>query len=241
MAPESILYGRRHGHRLRASRRALLDEVLPAVAIDLPGKGDLPGEGGRLDLAGLFAALPQGSRPLRYRLEVGFGNGEHLVAQAAAHPEIGFIGCEPFINGVSMCLHHLKQAGVGNVRLHADDARPLMAMLPDAALERVSVLFPDPWPKTRHHRRRFIGPETLDLLARVLAPGGELRIATDHMECGRWMLDHGCRHAAFAWLAEGPGDWRRPPEDESPSRYEEKAQAAGRPCIYLQFRRLRVA
>lgn len=225
---EPMFYGRRHGHRLRAGRQALLQERLPAYEIRLPGADGL------LDPASLFEALPAESR---FHLEIGFGNGEHLVAQARARPEVGFLGCEPFINGVSRCLGHIEAEGVRNVRLYAEDARRLLILLPRGSLERVSLLFPDPWPKARHHRRRFVQPETLDLLARVLAPGGEFRTATDHIELARWMLFHGLRHPAFDWPAEAAADWRRPPADESPSRYEEKAKAAGRACLYLQFRR----
>lgn len=225
MERRRILYGRRGGHRLRATRQAALDDLLPRLALP-------PFNGAPLELAELF------QQPMRaYWLEVGFGNGEHLADQAAKHPDVGCIGCEPFINGVSMLLRHVGERGLDNVRVHADDARPLIEALPDGALERVYLLFPDPWPKSRHHRRRFISRETLDALARVMRAGAELRIATDHMECGRWMLWHVLQHAAFQWLAERPADWRERPGDETPTRYEQKALAAGQPCLYFRFRR----
>ena len=225
LAHRRILYGRRGGHRLKATRQAALDDLLPRFAIPATG-------GSRLDPARLFL------RPMRaFWLEIGFGNGEHLADQAARHADVGCIGCEPFVNGVSMLLRHLGERGLDNVRVHSDDARPLIEALPDGSLERVYLLFPDPWPKTRHHRRRFIARETLDELARVMRPGADLRIATDHMECGRWMLHHALQHAAFDWPAERAADWRRRPENEAPTRYEEKALAAGRPCLYLSFRR----
>ena len=220
-----VLYGRRLGHRLRAGRRELLQDALPKFALTLP-------VGGRLDPDRLFAT------PMRACwLEVGFGNGEHLAAQAAAHPDIGCIGCEPFVNGVSMLVQHLVRQDLKNVRVYPDDARDAFDALPDACLGRVFVLFPDPWPKTRHHRRRFVSRENLDKLARVMMDGAELRLATDHQDYGRWMLHQGLAHPDFEWLAERPGDWRDRPADDSPTRYEAKAQAAGRPCLYLRFRR----
>ena len=222
---ERILYGRRQGHRLRAARRDLLVGELPKYSIALPAAGSL-------DPADLFA------RPMTgYWLEVGFGNGEHLAEQAAKHRDIGCIGCEPFINGGSMRGRHLVERDLPNVRIYADDARDLLDRLPEGVLGRVFVLFPDPWPKTRHHRRRFISTATLDSLARAMGDGAELRLATDHMDCGRWMLRHALAHPDFAWTAEGPADWLQPPADDSPSRYQEKALAAGRSCLYLQFRR----
>ncbi|HYM30662.1 MAG TPA: tRNA (guanine(46)-N(7))-methyltransferase TrmB [Candidatus Cybelea sp.] len=220
-----ILYGRRTGHRLRAGRRDALANLLPAYAIDLP-------ESGTLDPAILF---PRSCT--EYWLEVGFGSGEHVIAQAKANPAVGIIGCEPFINGVSMLLRHLDLERLENVRVHAEDARAVIDVLPPASLSRVHVLFPDPWPKRRHHRRRFIGKPTLDALSRVMRPGAELRIATDHMECARWMLWHGLSHPAFDWLAEGPADWLTRNECESPTRYETKALAAGARCLYFRFRR----
>jgi tRNA (guanine-N7-)-methyltransferase len=211
---------------LRPGRRRLLDTLLPRLRV-----GPLD-DRTSIDLGLLFPALPR-----RLWLEVGFGAGEHLAAQAAAHPEIGIIGCEPFVNGVAALLSLVDRMGLANVRVFDDDARPLLAALPAAAIDRVFVLFPDPWPKRRHHKRRFIAPPTLDALARVMGDGAELRFASDDMDYVRWTLDHVCRHGAFAWTARRPGDWRGRPGDAVETRYEAKARAAGTTCVHLTFRR----
>ena len=170
-------------------------------------------------------------------LEIGFGAGEHLIAQAQAHPDIGFIGCEPFMNGVARLMSDIDARDVRNVRVHADDARDLLDGLPAASITRCFILFPDPWPKSRHNNRRIVSPENLDSLARVLSDGAELRLASDHMEYIRWMLFHILRHGAFEWACRGPADWRSRPADASPTRYEEKALARGDSCVYLRFKR----
>ncbi|MEE2760581.1 MAG: tRNA (guanosine(46)-N7)-methyltransferase TrmB, partial [Pseudomonadota bacterium] len=170
-------------------------------------------------------------------LEIGFGAGEHLIHQAAANPGVGFIGAEPFINGVARVLGEVEAQGLTNIRIHADDARPLLRCLPEASIGRVFLLFSDPWPKTRHHKRRFVTPNTLDSLARILKPGGEFRFASDHAGFQRWTLAHVLAHAAFRWTAAGPGDWRVRPVDAITTRYESKALAAGRRCVYLRFER----
>ena len=158
-------------------------------------------------------------------LEVGFGAGEHLVWQAEQHPGVGLIGCEPYMNGVAKCLAHIERAGVTNIRLFTDDARFVMAALPARSLSRVFVLFPDPWPKTRHHKRRFVQRENLDLLADLMIPGAELRLATDDPSYLPWMVEHACTHPAFDWLAERPADWRERPADWPATRYEKKMLA----------------
>ncbi|WP_162306119.1 tRNA (guanine(46)-N(7))-methyltransferase TrmB [Oleisolibacter albus] len=220
-----LLYGRRHGRPLRKQRMALLDTLLPRLQLEAPA-------GTRLDPAALFPVPMQG-----LWFEVGFGGGEHLAAQAEAHPGIGFIGCEPFINGVSSLLKHLDEGGQQNVRIVPDDARPVLDALPDASVDRAFVLFPDPWPKTRHAFRRFIGPDNLPRLARVLKDGAELRLATDDVQLSRWMLEHTWRHPAFEWLARGPSDWRTRPADWPQTRYEQKALQVGRRPVFLRFRR----
>jgi len=181
------------------------------------------------------ALFPGGPRPLW--LEIGFGAGEHLAAQAALHPEIGLIGCEPYIAGVASLLARAEQAGLANLRVVVDDARLLLAALPDRSLERIFVLFPDPWPKTRHHKRRIVNPTTAAEFARLLAPGGELRLATDDMGYLRAMLLALGRQPGLIWLAERPADWRERPDDAPPTRYEQKALAAGRACVHLRYRR----
>ncbi len=170
-------------------------------------------------------------------LEIGFGGGRHLAAQAAAHPDIAMIGCEPFVNGVAALLSLIDAQGQKNIRIFDDDARHLLDALPAAAIDRVFVLFPDPWPKRRHHKRRFMAPGNLDSLARVMKDGAELRFASDHMEYVRWTLDQVTRHPGFQWPARSARDWRHPPPDWFETRYEAKAREQGLRCVYLRFQR----
>lgn len=179
------------------------------------------------------------ARPVRgVRLEIGFGGGEHLEAAALANPEVGFIGVEPFIAGVARLLAGIEAHGLDNVRILVDDARLLLARLPDSSLERIDVLFPDPWPKSRHHKRRIVNRETCAEMARILAPGGELRLATDDPGYARWMLQALLAEPRLAWTAERAADWRAPGPGHQRTRYEAKALAAGRRPVYLQCRRL---
>lgn len=221
---ERIFYGRRKGRPIRAGRQRLLEELFPRIKVDL---GENP-----IDPATLFVP------PVRdVWLEIGFGGGEHLAEQARAHPDIGMIGCEPFINGVARLLSEIDNDGLDNIRIHADDARDLIDCLTDASIDRAFVLFADPWPKARHNRRRFIGPENLDRLARVMKDGAELRLASDQMPLIRWMLFHTTNHPDFEWVVRGPRDWRSRPDDWPPTRYEAKAIGKGIACVYLTFRR----
>ncbi|HYE48059.1 MAG TPA: tRNA (guanine(46)-N(7))-methyltransferase TrmB [Azospirillaceae bacterium] len=220
-----ILYGRRRGRPLRRHRSSLIEEMLPRLRVDPPA------DGARLDLPALFGRTPDD-----LWFEVGFGGGEHLAWQAARNPGIGFIGCEPFINGVASALQHVEAQGLENVRIAPDDARPVLDALPDASVGRAFVLFPDPWPKLRHAQRRFIGPDNLPRLARVLKDGAELRLATDDMVLCRWMLEHAWRHPDFEWLARGPQDWRTRPDDWPQTRYEAK-RITGHAPVFLRFRR----
>ncbi len=233
------LHGRRRGKKLRAGQQSLLDTLLPRLELALPGEpivtpdNDVAESAAKFDLARAFGgALP----PDGIWLEVGFGAGEHLVWQAEHHPGVGLIGCEPFINGVAKCLAHIERTGVVNVRLFTDDARFVMAALPPGSLSRVFVLFPDPWPKTRHHKRRFVQRDNLDVLARLMIPGAELRLATDDPSYLPWMVEHACIHPAFEWLAERAIDWRGRPDDWPPTRYEQKMLAGHKP-VFLRFRR----
>jgi tRNA (guanine-N7-)-methyltransferase len=171
------------------------------------------------------------------RRELGFGGGEHLAAEAAAHPEQGFLGVEPFLAGVARLLAGIEARGLDNVRILVDDARLLLAALPDACLARIDVLFPDPWPKARHHKRRIVAPATLAEMARVLVPGGELRLATDDPGYARWMLAAILGEPRLEWLAERAADWRTPWPDRPVTRYEAKAAAAGRRPFYFRCRR----
>ena len=225
MPKQRLIYGRRQGRRLRPGRERLLAEKLPALQIRLP-------ENGRLDPATVF----EPPRPLW--LEIGFGGGEHLAWQAGTHPEIGLIGCEPFIEGVAKLVSLVEAECLDNVRIVVDDARLLLDALPDHSLERIFVLFPDPWPKARHHKRRLINRVTAGEFARLLVPGGELRLATDDMSYARAILLALLPEPRLEWLAERPHDWRERPPDWPPTRYEEKAIGAGRAPVYLRFRRL---
>jgi tRNA (guanine-N7-)-methyltransferase len=199
--------------------------LLPRLSVEVPSEG-------ALDPRQLFATPVE-----RTWLEIGFGAGEHLAAQAASAADAGVIGCEVFENGVVKLLGELKRLGLVNVRLFVDDARLLIAALVDASLDRVFILFPDPWPKQRHHKRRMVSTETLDALARAMRDGAELRLATDDMAYLRWMLERATAHGAFEWLARGPQDWRERPADWPQTRYEKKAIAAGRKPVFLRFRR----
>ncbi len=220
-------YGRRRGRRLRKGRRELMDNLLPRLRLALPDGG------GHLGLEGVFPV------PVKdVWLEVGFGAGEHLAQQAANHPQVGMIGCEPFINGVAGLLARIKKEGLANIRIFDDDARLIFDALPDGEIGKVFVLFADPWPKKRHHKRRFISAGTLDALARLMKSGAELRFASDHMEYVRWTLDCVLRHACFEWTAMSAKDWRRRPDGGFETRYEAKARANGASCVYLSFVRL---
>lgn len=223
------VWGRRQGKRLRARQQALLDEFLPRIAIAAPSAEGIS------DPGALFGDL----RPCEIWLEIGYGAGEHLAAQAAAHPQAGLIGCEVFRQGIAKALARIADAGLVNIRLFEGDARRLMAALPDRSLARVFLLFPDPWPKTRHHKRRFVQVETLSEIARLLSDGGLFRVASDLPGYVRWTLERMARHAAFEWTAEGPADWRVRPPDWPPTRYEAKAVREGRAPAYLEFRRVR--
>jgi tRNA (guanine-N7-)-methyltransferase len=221
-------YGRRHGKTLRERHRDYLDSDLSALSPG-PVGWDVNPERHPLDLASLF-----GGREVW--LEIGFGGGEHMVHQAGRNPGVGIIGCEPFINGVAMLLGKIRAAGVDNVAVHPGDVRDLFDVLPGASIARAFLLYPDPWPKKRHHRRRFVTPDFLEPLARVMRPGAELRVATDIPDYVRQTLT-GVPKAGFDWLAEGPGDWRQPWDDWLSTRYEQKALREGRVPHYLTFRR----
>jgi len=170
-------------------------------------------------------------------LEIGFGGGEHLAQQAERHPTAGFIGCEVFENGIVKLLAQIEQRRLDNIRIFADDARWLIAALPPASIDRVFILFPDPWPKRRHHKRRLLSRETLDRLAEIMTDDAELQVATDDSDYLCWILERLTGHPAFEWLARRPRDWRERPTDWPPTRYEEKARAAGRSPVFLRFRR----
>jgi len=169
--------------------------------------------------------------------EIGFGSGEHLAAQAAANPGVGLIGCEPFLNGVVGALGHIREHDLTNVRLHMGDALDVLERLPDASLSRVFLLHPDPWPKARHAKRRFVNPGPLDLIAAKLAPGGEFRLGTDHAVYCRWALMQMGLRNDFDWLVDSPADWQVRPADWPQTRYETKARRLGHEVWYFRYRR----
>ncbi len=218
--PSSRLFGRRKGRPLHVRKSALVRELLPTLQIDPAATPDP---------RALFAVPP-----VEVWLEIGFGGGEHLAAQAARHPDIGFVGCEPFLNGVASLLDHIDREQLANIRIFPDDARVLLDAMPDHALDRCFVLFADPWPKKRHAERRFIGRANLDRLARTLKSGAELRLATDVAPLAAWMREQVAAHPAFVCIGDGP----TPPPDWVATRYEQKGLAAGRQPVYLGYRRV---
>lgn len=227
--PHRNFYGRLKGKSLKRSQKGYLDEDLAALAPGAVSWDENP-DRAQLDLDVLFDGRP-------VWLEIGFGGGEHLVHQAAGNPDVGIIGAEPYINGVAMLLGKIRRAGVDNLAVHPGDARDLMDVLPDGSIERAFLLYPDPWPKKRHHRRRFVTPEHLDPLHRVMKAGAILRVATDIPDYVRQTLEE-VPKAGFEWLAERPDDWRTPWVDWISTRYEQKALREGRVPHYLTFRRL---
>lgn len=228
-APWRNFYGRIHGKTLKPAQKDYLDKDLDALSPG-PVGWDVNPDRRPLDLAARFGNTP-------VWLEIGFGGGEHLVHMAENHPKMSIIGCEPFINGVAMLLGKIRRLGTQNVAVHPGDARDLFDVLPDTSIDRAFLLYPDPWPKKRHHRRRFVTPEHLEPLARVMKPGAILRVATDIPDYVRQTLEQVPRHG-FDWLAEGPQDWRRPWDDWISTRYEQKALREGRTPHYLTFRRV---
>ncbi len=212
-------YGRRQGKKRSARQQHLLDDVLPRFRVDPANPREGCADG----------------KPLW--LEIGFGGAEHLIGQAKAHPDVCLIGCEPFLEGVVKALEGLEAEGLDNVRIQDEDVRHLLAQLAEACIDRTFILFPARWPKTRHHKRRIVSTPTLDSLARVMRPGATLRIATDHMGYGRWILFHVLRHPAFRWTAERVGDWLDVPPDHVTTRYQSKLLAGSIP-LFLTFERL---
>lgn len=224
---DTRFYGRRKGKALKAGQKALMETLYPRLRLPLAGEAEIPA-----DLKSLFP------RPVReVWLEIGFGGGEHLAHQADTHPEIGLIGAEPFVNGIGKLLKHIDAKAVDNIRIYGEDIRPWLKELPDACLDKVFLLFPDPWPKTRHADRRFVNPWNLDVLARVMKDNALFRVASDDMTYIRHTLSVAPVHPEFEWLVSGPEDWRVRWPDAIESRYEAKAHREGRTPKYLTFRR----
>jgi tRNA (guanine-N7-)-methyltransferase len=216
------LYGRRSGHKLRQGQAALLEELLPAISV--------PDEG-PIDAAALFGA----DRPLHF--EIGFGSGEHLAYRADLLPDHGFIGAEPFLNGVVGALQHVRDRMLTNVRLHMGDALEVLERLPDASLRFVYLLHPDPWPKARHAKRRMMNHGPLDIIAAKLQPGGEFRLGTDDPTYCRWSMMIMNQRSDFEWLAESAKDFLVRPGGWPETRYEAKARRKGHEVWYFRYRR----
>jgi tRNA (guanine-N7-)-methyltransferase len=218
-------FGRRHGKTIRPIPARALAEELPKHRLDLSQEPPA-------DLSGLFAAPISG-----VRLEIGFGGGEHFFHEAERFPDIGFIGVEPFVNGMAKLMLALTERPLRNVRVYDDDATRLLDWLPTGSVEQIDLLYPDPWPKKRHWKRRFVGPANLDRFARVLKPGGKFRFASDIDTYLNWTLHHCRAHPEFEWTAEQAADWHNPYEGWPGTRYEAKALREGRKAAYLTFRR----
>ncbi|WP_181707954.1 tRNA (guanine(46)-N(7))-methyltransferase TrmB [Chthonobacter rhizosphaerae] len=223
-ARDAAFFGRRKGKALRAGQAERLRQLLPRLAVPLH-------EPAPTDLGALFRHAPT-----EIRLEIGFGGGEHLAHRAAERPDVGFIGVEPFVNGMVKALGLIEERGLANVRLSDRDAIAVLDWLPSASLQRIVLLYPDPWPKKRHWKRRFVGPDTLARFARVLRPGGEFHFASDIESYVDWTLFETRRVPGFRWTATRPQDWRQPWTGWPGTRYEAKAIREGRVPAYLTFR-----
>lgn len=209
-------FGRNRGRSLRPYQQGLVDTLLPKLAVST----DNPVIG----LSGYSSVA----------LEIGFGGGEHLLAQAAHHPETLFIGCEPFINGVAKCLAGIDTAKLSNIRLFTNDARQLIKALPDACLDSIFILFPDPWPKARHRKRRLINVQTMDMLAQVHKKSGRLLIATDHVDYSVAILELLLNHPDYEWTAMAQDNWKNPPADWTQTKYQRKTSQQGRPPMFFE-------
>jgi len=224
--PRGALFGRRKGHKLRAHQADLIEHLLPRLSLDIAGPSPP-------DLADLF-----NPRADEIRLEIGFGGGEHLIAEACAFAKVAFIGCEPYVNGMAKILTQIEAHNIGNVRLFPGDATELLAWLPSHSLSRIDLIHPDPWPKRRHWKRRFVQDATVNAMTRVLKPDGEFRFVSDIDDYCAWTLAHLARSPDFVWTAERADDWRLPWADYTMTRYGRKAEREGRHAAYLRFRRV---
>jgi tRNA (guanine-N7-)-methyltransferase len=216
-------FGRRKGHKLRFHQADLIERLLPRLSLDIgqpapPELFDTPVD----DI----------------RLEIGFGGGEHLIAEARAFPDIGFIGCEPYVNGMAKILTQIEAHRIGNIRLFAGDAAELLAWAPPRSLARIDLIHPDPWPKRRHWKRRFVQDATVAAMARVLKPDSEFRFVSDIADYCAWTLAHLLRSPGFVWTAEQASDWRLPWTGYTMTRYGRKAEREGRHAAYLRFRKV---
>jgi len=222
---QGSFFGRRKGHRLRAHQADLIDHLLPKLALNVTAP---------------LSSAPTGlfdPKATELRLEIGFGGGEHLAAEARAFPATGFIGCEPYVNGMAKILAQIEAHDISNIRLFAGDAAELLAWLPPQSLTRIDLIHPDPWPKRRHWKRRFVQDATIAAMARVLGSGGEFRFVSDIDDYCAWTLWHLLRSPDFVWTAERADDWRLPWAGYTMTRYGQKATREGRVANYLRFRR----
>ncbi|WP_424628678.1 tRNA (guanine(46)-N(7))-methyltransferase TrmB [Bradyrhizobium sp. SYSU BS000235] len=221
---QGSFFGRRKGHKLRNHQADLIAHLLPRLVLDI-------GQPSPSDLGALF------DRPVTAkRLEIGFGGGEHLIAEALAYPDVGFIGCEPYVNGMAKILTQVEEHNISNLRLFAGDAAELLAWAPPASFARIDLIHPDPWPKRRHWKRRFVQDATIAAMSRILTTSGEFRFVCDIDDYCAWTLAHMARSKDFAWTAERADDWRMPWAGYTMTRYGRKAEREGRRAAYLTFR-----
>jgi len=225
-APRRNFYGRRHGKTLKQKQRDAMAELAHLNLSDVSYEANP-------DRTPLDLSWVNGRQ---LWLEIGFGGGEHLVHQAVTYPDVAFIGCEPFVNGVAKLMTKIRKAGVTNIRIYPSDVRDLFEVLPDASIDKCFLLYPDPWPKARHNRRRAVNPEYLEPIARVVKSGSEFRVATDIPDYVRQTLEE-VPKVGFEWQADCAADWRNPWGDWISTRYEQKAFREGRVPHYLTFRR----
>lgn len=226
-------YGRRKGKPMRTTKQEAYDQLLPVIRIDCPDGTPAASVEPRV----FFGNAPEKFWPEKIWMEIGFGDGEHLLHQAINNPGIGMIGCEPFINGIAALCAGIRKHKLTNIRVWPDDARKLLTLLKPASLDRLFLLNSDPWPKTRHHKRRFIQKETLDEISRLLKPGAPFRMSSDHASLTAWQLEKAYFHGSFDWLATDAADWSTRPADLPETRYQNKGAQQGRPTVFLNFAR----
>jgi len=222
---QGSFFGRRKGHKLRSHQSDLIEHLLPRLLLDISSATPS-------DLTKLFDPPVEA-----VRLEIGFGGGEHLIAEALAFPQVGFIGCEPYVNGMAKILSQIESHNIGNIRLFAGDAAEFLAWAQPHSLARIDLIHPDPWPKKRHWKRRFVQDATIEAMARALVSRGEFRFVCDIADYCAWTLAHLTRSPEFAWTAEKSSDWLQPWANYTMTRYGRKAEREGRRAAYLRFRK----
>lgn len=216
-------FGRVKGRILAQNVQKIVDEKLPALLVPE-------------DTSDPKAVFNRSVKEVI--VEIGFGSGEHLAHLAKQNPDIGYIGCEPYLNGIATLLQTIDQENIQNIRIFRGDARVLLTQFPEYSISKIFVLFPDPWPKRKHHKKRLISGEFPALLARLIKPGGGLLLATDHTDYACWMLSFMLRETAFEWQAKSPEDWAREPKGWVETRYQQKAKKQGRNAVFFSFLRV---